>query len=144
MPTQPISEFRLSRRVHFYETDTAGIVHFSNYFRYLEEAEYALWRAAGLSIDARPAGVGFPRVQASFDYKAPLRFEDEFEVRLRVVAIGRTSMRYGCTIAKGTDIVAIGSTTMVCVMKDGGVMRPVPFPSDIISRFAVAEPATTP
>ena len=44
------SEFRLKRRVHFYETDAAGIVHFSTYFRYMEEAEHALWRDAGLTI----------------------------------------------------------------------------------------------
>ena len=43
-------EYRLKRRVQFYETDMAGIVHFSWFFRYLEEAEHAMWRAAGLSI----------------------------------------------------------------------------------------------
>ena len=40
-------EYRLKRRVQFYETDMAGIVHFSCYFRYLEEAEHAMWRDAG-------------------------------------------------------------------------------------------------
>ena len=44
------SEYRLKRRVQFYETDMAGIVHFSWFFRYLEEAEHAMWREAGLSI----------------------------------------------------------------------------------------------
>ena len=44
------SGFRYSRRVQFAETDLAGIVHFSWMFRYMEEAEHALWRAAGLSI----------------------------------------------------------------------------------------------
>ena len=42
----PLTEFRLQRRVQFYETDAAGIVHFSWFFRYLEEAEHALWREA--------------------------------------------------------------------------------------------------
>ena len=28
----------------------AGVVHFSWFFRYMEEAEHALWRAAGLSV----------------------------------------------------------------------------------------------
>ena len=45
-----VSEYRLRRRVQFYETDAAGIVHFSWFFRYMEEAEHALWREAGLSI----------------------------------------------------------------------------------------------
>ena len=42
-------EYRLKRRVQFYETDMAGIVHFSWFFRYLEEAEHAMWREAGLT-----------------------------------------------------------------------------------------------
>ena len=53
----------------------------------MEEAEHALWRAAGLSIHPRDAEVGWPRVHASFDYHRALRFEDEFEVWIRIVAI---------------------------------------------------------
>ena len=61
-----MSEFTLRRRVNFYEVDQAGIVHFSNYYRYMEEAEYGLWRSAGISLE--PAGdYAFPRVAASFD-----------------------------------------------------------------------------
>ena len=37
------------RRVEFAETDAAGIVHFSVFFRYMEEAEHALWRNAGMA-----------------------------------------------------------------------------------------------
>ena len=36
--------------VEFAETDAAGIVHFSVFFRYMEEAEHAVWRQAGLDI----------------------------------------------------------------------------------------------
>ena len=71
------SEYRLKRRVQFYETDMAGIVHFSWFFRYLEEAEHAMWREAGLSI-AGGSGIGWPRVEASFEFHRPL------EIRRRV------------------------------------------------------------
>ena len=135
------SEFRLRRCVHFYETDCAGIVHFSCYFKYLEEAEHAMWRVAGLSIASVADGVGFPRVNASFDYHRPLRFEDEFEITVRVAAIGATSMRYDCVIMRGDTRIASGSTTIVCVMSTGGIMKAAPFPDDIISRFEVAAAA---
>ena len=85
------SEHTLRRRVNFYELDSAGIVHFSTFFRYMEEAEHALWRAAGLSIAPRDAVVGFPRVAAAFEYRRPLRFEDEFDVRIRIVESDRQS-----------------------------------------------------
>ena len=132
-----LSEYRLRRRVNFYETDCAGIVHFSWFFRYLEEAEHAMWRAAGLSI-APKGDVSFPRVNAAFDYQAPLRFEDEFDIVVRVAAIGRSSMRYACTIARGADQVATGTTTIVCVSGAAGGMKAVPFPPDLIDRFEVA------
>ena len=43
-------EYRYRRRVEFSETDLAGIVHFSNYFRYMEAAEHEFFRSLGLSI----------------------------------------------------------------------------------------------
>lgn len=52
-----------------------GVVHFSWYFRYMEKAEHAMWREAGLSI-APPGEAGFPRVSAAIDFHAPLRFEE--------------------------------------------------------------------
>ena len=44
------AEFSISRRVQFAETDMAGVVHFSNYFRWMEEVEHAFFRAVGLSV----------------------------------------------------------------------------------------------
>ena len=73
----------------FYETDLAGVVHFSCYFRYMEEAEHALWRAAGLTVDRAGAAIGYPRVSATFDYKSPLFFEDELTIVARVHAVTR-------------------------------------------------------
>lgn len=133
------SEYTLRRRVQFYEVDSAGIVHFSNYFRYLEEAEHALWRAAGLSIAAPDAAVGFPRVAAAFEYHRPLRFEDDCDIHLRVEAITDKSIRYGCTIARGDDRIATGSVTIVCVTRQpDGSLRAASIPPAIASRFEVA------
>lgn len=135
----PVSESTLHRRVYFYECDGAGIVHFSNYFRYMEEAEHALWRAAGISVASRGTNIGLPRVSAAFDYHRPLRFEDEFDARIRIVSIQEKSMRYVCTLTKGDEKIATGTITVVCVSKDErGVMKARPFPSDIASLFEVS------
>ena len=138
----PLSEFTLRRRVMFHETDSAGIVHFSNYFRYMEEAEHALWRAAGISVASRSANVGLPRVSAAFDYHRPLKFEDEFDARIRIVSIREKSMRYVCALTMGSEQIATGTITVVCVSKDQhGVMKARPFPPDIASRFEVSAEA---
>ena len=134
-----ISEYRLQRRVNFYETDAAGIVHFSTYFRYLEEAEHALWRAAGMTIAERDASIGWPRVSASFEYFRPLRFEEEFEALIRIVEIGEKKIRYTCILSSAGEKVAEGSMTIVCVSKRPNErMKSTPIPSNIASRFKVA------
>jgi len=144
IPGSPCSEHTIRRRVFFYEVDSAGIVHFSNYFRYMEEAEHALWRAAGLSIAHREAGVGFPRVAASFEYKRPLRFEDEVDIRIRITAISQRSMKYTCELTRDGEAIAIGSATIVCVTQQPDKsMKAVTIPPGIASRFAVSAGAAS-
>ena len=133
------SEYRLRRRVQFHETDTAGIVHFSCFYRYMEEAEHALWRSAGLSIAPRDALVGFPRVAASFDFHRPLRFEDVFEVHIRIARVGEKSIRYAARVTKDGESVATGSLTVACIDKRPGVpFRSTPIPAEIAGRLEVA------
>ena len=135
----PRSEFTLRRRVHFYEVDSAGIVHFSTYFRYMEEAEHELWRSAGLTIAQMKSGIGYPRVAAAFEYHRPLHFEDEFDARIRIVARTEKSMRYECVLMRGDEKIATGSQTILCVSAvEGQPMKAIPFPADVADRFAIA------
>ncbi len=89
-------------------------MHFSVYFRYMEEAEHALWRAAGLSIHDRDSGFGWPRVHASFDYHRPLRFEEEFEAWIRIVAIEEKTITYACVLSRADTRIATGRFTIAC------------------------------
>ena len=45
-------EFHSRQRVEFADTDMAGIVHFANFFRYMERAEHEFLRSLGLSVHA--------------------------------------------------------------------------------------------
>jgi len=136
-----LSEYRIRRRVQFYEADPAGIVHFSWFFRYLEEAEHAMWRHAGLSIAPPDAEVAFPRVAADFEFHHPLRFEEEFDVTIRIAAIGRTSMRYAGLVTRGDTRIATGTLSIVCVtQRPNEPMTSTPIPERIASCF-VAAPA---
>src|ERR1044072_9080102 len=77
-------EAKAIRRVEFSETDMAGIVHYSNFFRYMESAEHGFFRTLGYSVvsDKTDPPIGWPRVHAECDYLQPLRFEDEIEVHM--------------------------------------------------------------
>lgn len=134
-----VTPFRLTRRVQFYETDAAGIVHFSWYPRYMEEAEHAMWRAHGLTIHASGSAIGWPRVAITFDYHTPLRFEDEFEVAIEVVAMSARSLRYRCELTRAGTPVATGSMTIVCVeYQPGEKPRAVPIPPEVAAHFAAS------
>ena len=40
-------EFQITRRVEFSETDMEGIMHFSNFFKFMDSAEGAFFPGAG-------------------------------------------------------------------------------------------------
>ena len=136
----PISEHIYHRQVQFPETDASGIVHFTNFFKYMEEAEHAMWRAAGLSIAKRNAEIGWPRVAASFEFKKPLRFEDEFDVHLKVAEKTRKTIRYSAVLRKDGEEIAAGSLTIISVRRRPGERaRAMDMPPDIAARFQVAD-----
>jgi acyl-CoA thioester hydrolase len=133
----PLSEFRYRRRVEFADTDLAGVAHFSWIAKYMEEAEHALWRAAGLSIVPRSSALGYPRVALSIEFKAPLYFEDEFEVHVRITAISSRSISYAHVVRRGETVIATGSMTAACVSRMSGVMKSVEIPANVLERLGV-------
>jgi YbgC/YbaW family acyl-CoA thioester hydrolase len=130
-----MAPFVYRRRVQFAETDLVGMVHFSWYYRYMEEAEHALWRAAGLRIADPDSDVRFPRVATSCDFRAPLHFEDEFEVRIHIASIGARSIRYECEMVRGETEVATGTMTVACVRIGATGGRAVDLPEEIATRL---------
>ncbi len=135
--TEPISEFRLRRRVQFYEVDSAGIVHFSWYFRYMEEAEHGLWRSAGLSCAPTPE-LAFPRVASAFEWRRPLRFEDEFDILIQIASLGERRISYACTMTRDGETLATGTMTVACATL-GPPLRGIPVPARIARCFASAQ-----
>ena len=127
--------FRYPRRVQFAETDQAGIVHFSWMFRYMEEAEHALWRAAGLSVADRGSAIGWPRVAASFDFRNPLHFEEEFDVLVHLAEVRTRALRYEHTIVRGETVIGTGSMTAVCVEYLPSGMRAMELPPEIVAKL---------
>ncbi|MDB6151669.1 MAG: thioesterase superfamily protein [Chthoniobacteraceae bacterium] len=137
-------EFKLTRRVEFAETDMAGIVHFSNFFRMMESTEHAFFRSLGFSIHRHSEGetIGWPRVSANCDYVRPLRFEDEVEIHLLVAEVRTRSIRYQFVFRKVTDgtEVARGAIAAVCARLDKttGRLIPLSIPDSIREKITAA------
>src|ERR1043165_2664998 len=137
-----MSTFASVRRVEFSDTDMAGIMHFANYFRFMESAEHAFFRSLGLSIMGSVVDgvkIGWPRVHADCDYLAPLYFEDEVRIEMTLRAINRRTVEYGFVLRRVSDDVeaARGGITIVCVSWDesSGKMKSVAIPESIRARL---------
>ena len=139
-------EFKAQRRVEFSDTDMAGIMHYANFFRFMETAEHGFFRSIGYSIHttgfAEP--IGWPRVHADCDFRYPLRFEDVVEVRLLVREKREKSLVYAFTFHKLNEEpvreVARGSLGVACVRRDRatGQMKGIPIPAAIAGQIEAA------
>jgi len=144
------SEFSITRTVEFSETDMAGIMHFSNFFRWMEACEAGFYRSLGLPLISFVPGsvVGWPRVRVSCDYKAPLRFNDVIEVKLFLKEIRSKGVVYVFQFRKVEagqvlpPVLAQGEMAAVCVTSDAnGRMVAQPIPPDVRARLEAAPAA---
>jgi acyl-CoA thioester hydrolase len=140
----------IRRRVEFAETDLAGIVHFSNFFRWMEAAEAAFFESVDepLFTVNRDLVQGWPRVRASCEYHGPVRFRDTVEIELRVKAIKIKAVVYAFRFyviqADGSrDHAATGEMTTVLVERPlaGGTMRSLALGDALLAKIEEA-PAT--
>ena len=144
-----LSTFTHPRLVQFAETDMAGIVHFAQFYRYMEEAEHAFLRAAGLSVmDRKPDGsiLGWPRVSAKCGFKAPAFFGDRLSIEVSVQRIGVKSLTLDYTFtrddADGGEPVLIAEGTMktvACTFTPDHAMTSVPVPEAFLERIEERE-----
>lgn len=142
-----LSEFSLTRTVEFAETDMAGIMHFSNYFRWMEACETAFLRSLGLPLASFAPGqvAGWPRVSATCDFRAPLRFGETVEVRLYVKEIRTRAVVFLFQFRKFVKgklepaIVAQGELVCVSVTSDAkGRLVSQPIPADYRGKLRMA------
>jgi YbgC/YbaW family acyl-CoA thioester hydrolase len=130
-------EFHYRRFVAWQDTDAAGIIHFTNYFRYMEEAETQFQLSLGGEfLEAVRQGIYCLRVSVSCDFLKPVTFGDEIDIHLWVRKKGRSSIGYEMSFRHNG--VAHGRLTAACVRNDGGTMKSVPIPSALDQALQVA------
>ncbi len=129
--------FTTRRKVEFSDTDMAGIAHFSRFFAFMENAEMEFLNSLGVGfvaqyLDLDGRRVGWPRVAASCNYLAPVRFGDELEVHLRVARKGSKSLTYLFEIFVAGTLVARGQlTTVCCILNVDGTLQSILIPQAI-------------
>jgi YbgC/YbaW family acyl-CoA thioester hydrolase len=114
--------FISTRRVDFGDTDMAGIMHFANFFRFMESAEIDFLHSVGLTVSWREGDVkwGFPRVSAACDFTKPARFEDVLTIAVTVEKLGAKSVSYRFDFSNQRgEPLAVGRITSAFCRSDG-------------------------
>lgn len=135
------SDFHTTRRIEFPDTDMAGIVHFSRFFVFMEATEHEFLRTLGTSVSTEWEGniIGWPRLEASCEYFAPIKFEDLLDIYLSVLRKGTKSMTYQFNFSLGETAVARGMlSTICCICNPGEKIRSIPIPDFIASQIEQA------
>jgi acyl-CoA thioester hydrolase len=108
------------RKAHYHEVDKMGVVHHSNYVKWMEEARIEAVAEFGISFkEAEENGILSPIVNISVDYKRPVAFGDEVEIRVTILKYTGAVMELGyefynltagclCTVATSRNCFVVG------------------------------------
>jgi acyl-CoA thioester hydrolase len=132
--------FTTTRRVEFADTDMAGLVHFTTYYRMMESVEHEFLRSLGTSVlnrDDDGRTVSWPRLAAECEFHAPAFFEDELEILVRVASLGRSSLVLKYEFRRGDDRIASGRMkTVCCEIQEGESLLAIEIPVELKSQLA--------
>lgn len=77
--------FTYAKKAQYHETDQMGIIHHANYVKWMEEARLAYLEELGLGYkQVENEQVFSPVVSVAVQYKSPVRFADEVEIKVFV------------------------------------------------------------
>jgi len=129
--------FRTNMPVRWVDTDALKVVHYSNYFRYVEAAEGELYRSLGFTFKKlnEEYMIAVPRVEAFCKYKAPARFGDTARVTLRLGEKKEKSIRYDFEIARESDGELLCSGYITIVALDLSNWRTTELPRDLMEKL---------
>ena len=124
--------FAHRQRVRFGETDLQGVVYYANYLLFAEVGRIAFLRQLGVVYerDLLAHGFDFTIGEARVRYQAPLRFDDEYDIKVRVGAIRHSSwtLEYAIDRADGMHCADVST---IQVMIDGKTGRATRIPADL-------------
>lgn len=130
-------------RVRFNEVDLQGLAHNSMSLVYFGVALNEYYRA--LPYDRFAAGqrdgTGLHVVKAVVEYRAPLRFDEEFDVGARIARLGRTSLTFAYELLGDGDGRVIWTGEQVWVNTSTVTHRPTEWPKDFVELVQSREAA---
>lgn len=126
--------------VRYADLDTNGHVNNVVYAVYCETGRIAFFNAFVRPLLA--PGHGWLMARAAIDYRAEMRFPGDVDVGVRVLAVGRSSVRKGYAVFQNG--VCAATMESVCVHRDRTAGRSVPWNEALRARLALLAQASGP
>ena len=123
--------FILPLRVYYEDTDTAGIVYYANYLRYLERGRTEWLRALGIEQLrlAEETGIVFAVRSLNIEYLKPARLDDRLAVLTELTLAGRAQVMLKQWIERGGETLVEATVRVACL--DAKKMKPAALPAVI-------------
>ncbi|MGY6534503.1 MAG: tol-pal system-associated acyl-CoA thioesterase [Pararhodobacter sp.] len=135
-----MTSHRFTLRVHYEDTDFAGIVYHANYLKFIERARSDWVRDLGIDQRAMKEGAGMVfavrRVEA--DYLAPARFDDVLAVESRVAAASPARLTLQQDVTRQGAVLFSARVVLVCLDAAG---RPRRLPAALAPLIAAGRDA---
>lgn len=116
---------RYERHVYYHETDQMGVVHHSNYLKWMEEARIMLLDKADLSYKhMEEIGIISPVVSVNINYKYPAHFDDDVIVKIWVNRYNGSKIIIDYEIVNKFDenIIYVTAESSHCFIKDNNII----------------------
>jgi len=122
--------FEARFQTYWADADPAGIVYYPHFFRFIEQAEEELFRAAGKERHSliEEHHVWMPRVEAFSKFSKPIRHGAAIRVQLSPRIQGEKTIRYDFEVVDdiSSERLAAGYVTVVCVDAERFKSTPIP------------------
>ncbi len=118
-------EFTFERKINYYETDRMGIVHHSNYIRYMEEARCAWLENIGIPFTLlEENGITIPVLGVNVTYKHHVTFGETIIIKIFIKDYNsvRMTVGYEITNKENGQVVLNGETKHCFTNKE---LRPI-------------------
>lgn len=118
-----------------------NVVYYANYLLYAEVGRVAYMRELGLlHSDMAAKGLDFTIGEASVRYRAPLRFDDEFDIKVRVGEVRHSSWAFEYAVDRADGLHCARMAT-VQVMIDRATLRATRIPAELRRMLETAQDA---
>ena len=106
-------DFIFERKINYYETDKMGVVHHSNYIRFMEEARCSWLESIQMPFDLlEENNITIPVLGVNCSYKYHVTFGDTIKIKLWVKEYSgvRMTIGYNITDKKTEKTILVGET----------------------------------